>query len=87
VVFKPTGSAGLLASLGDSQSSAPLLSRRVFLQSAGATGLLLGFGWLAPSSADAALPGAEGAAAAPLAPNAFVRVGTDNLVTGDLQAP
>ena len=71
----------MLALLGDLQSSAPLLSRRVFLQSAGATGLLLGFGWLAPSSADAALPGAEGAAAGPLAPNAFVRVGTDNLIT------
>jgi Molybdopterin-binding domain of aldehyde dehydrogenase len=27
------------------------------------------------------LPGAEGAATGPLAPNAFIRVGTDNLVT------
>src|SRR4029077_14209833 len=56
-------------------------SRRVFLQSAGATGLVIGFGWLAPTRADAALPGVEGAATGPLAPNAFVRVGTDNLVT------
>ena len=71
----------MLELLGDLQWSAPLLSRRVFLQSAAATGLLLGFGWLTPSSAEAALPGAEGAAAGPLAPNAFVRVGSDNLVT------
>src|SRR6202165_4932147 len=71
----------LMELLGVEGSSAPLLSRRVFLQSAGATGLVIGFGWLAPTSADAAQPGAEGAAAGPLAPNAFVRVGTDNLVT------
>src|ERR1700687_5221990 len=55
--------------------------RLVSLQSAAAPGLVLGFGWLAPTGAEAALPGAEGAAAGPLAPNAFVRVGTDNLVT------
>ena len=67
--------------LGVRDSFAPVLSRRVFLQSAGATGLVIGFGWLAPTGADAALPGAEGAATGPLAPNAFVRVGTDNLVT------
>jgi isoquinoline 1-oxidoreductase beta subunit len=60
---------------------APSLSRRVFLQGAGATGLVIGFGWLAPTNAEAALPGQEGAATGPLAPNAFVRVGTDNLVT------
>ena len=36
-------------------------------------------GW--PGRADAALPGAEGAATGPLAPNAFVRVGSDNIVT------
>jgi isoquinoline 1-oxidoreductase subunit beta len=71
----------LMELIGVEGSSAPLLSRRVFLQSAGATGLVIGFGWLAPTAADAALPGAEGAAAGPLAPNAFVRVGTDNLVT------
>src|SRR4029453_6795000 len=56
-------------------------ARRVFLQSAGATGLVIGFGWLAPTGADAALQGAEGAATGPLAPNAFVRVSTDNFVT------
>ena len=41
----------------------------------------IGFGWLAPTEPPRPLPGAEGAAAGPLAPNAFVRVGTDNLVT------
>jgi isoquinoline 1-oxidoreductase beta subunit len=71
----------LMEILGVKESSVPLLSRRVFLQSAGATGLVIGFGWLAPTGADAALPGVEGAATGPLAPNAFVRVGTDNLVT------
>ena len=58
----------LMELLGVRESSVPLLSRRVFLQSAGATGLVIGFGWLAPTGADAALPGAEGAAAGPLAP-------------------
>src|SRR5216117_101186 len=67
--------------LGIKESVAPLVSRRVFLQTAGAAGLVIGFGWLAPTNADAALPGAEGAATGPLAPNAFVRVGSDNLVT------
>jgi isoquinoline 1-oxidoreductase beta subunit len=67
--------------LGVEESITPVLSRRVFLQSAGATGLVIGFGWFAPTRADAALPGVEGAATGPLAPNAFVRVGTDNLVT------
>src|ERR1700730_6609249 len=71
----------LMELLGVTESVAPLVSRRVFLQSAGATGLAIGFGWLSPTAADAALPGAEGAATGPLAPNAFVRVGTDNLVT------
>src|ERR1700694_3790103 len=71
----------LMELLGVTESVAPLVSRRVFLQSAGATGLAIGFGWLSPSGADAALPGAEGAATGPLAPNAFIRVGTDNLVT------
>src|SRR5258705_4603130 len=71
----------LMELLGVEESIAPLLSRRVFLQSAGATGLVIGFGWLAPTGVDAAQPGAEGAATGPLVPNAFVRVGTDNLVT------
>ena len=59
-------------------TAAPLLTRRVFLQSAG--GLVIGFAWLAPA-ANAAQPGIEGVATGPLAPNAFVRVGSDNLVT------
>ncbi len=71
----------LMQLLGVEESFAPSRSRRVFLQSAGAAGLVIGFGWLAPTSAEAALPGVEGAATGPLAPNAFVRVGTDNLVT------
>ena len=71
----------LMQLLGVEESVAPSLSRRVFLQSAGAAGLVIGFGWLAPTSAEAALLGEEGAATGPLAPNAFVRVGTDNLVT------
>src|ERR1700687_5396541 len=71
----------LMALLGVRESVAPLLSRRLFFQSAGATGLAIAFGWLAPTDADAAQPGAEGAATGPLAPNAFVRVGADNLVT------
>jgi len=71
----------LMELLGVKETIAPLVSRRVFLQSAGATGLAIGFGWLAPMDANAAMPGVEGAAAGPLAPNAFIRVGTDNLVT------
>jgi len=71
----------LMELLGVQETITPSVSRRVFLQSAGATGLAIGFGWLAPMDANAALPGVEGAAAGPLAPNAFIRVGTDNLVT------
>jgi isoquinoline 1-oxidoreductase subunit beta len=71
----------LMELLGVKETSAPLVSRRVFLQSAGATGLVIGFGWLAPTGAKAALPGVEGAATGPLVPNAFIRVGTDNFVT------
>jgi len=41
---------------GVQETIAPLVSRRVFLQSAGATGLAIGFGWLAPMDANAALP-------------------------------
>jgi len=58
----------------------PTLSRRALLQAAG--GLVVAIGWsAAPSSARAASLGAEGAATGPLAPNAFVRVGSDGLVT------
>src|ERR1700704_2256466 len=71
----------LMELLGVKETIAPLVSRRVFLQSAGATGLAIGFGWLVPTGAEAALPGLEGVATGPLAPNAFIRVGTDNFVT------
>src|SRR5436190_3421360 len=69
-----------MALLGIEETAATPVSRRMFLQSAGATGLAIGLGWRS-TGADAAMPGAEGAATGPLAPNAFVRVGTDNLVT------
>lgn len=59
----------------------PVMSRRMVLHSAGATGLVLGFGWLAPDTADAALPRADGSATGPFEPDAFIRIGTDNLVT------
>ena len=57
------------------------LSRRTVLASGSALGLLLAVGSFAPGAARAASPGREGAATGPLAPNAFVRIGTDNLVT------
>jgi isoquinoline 1-oxidoreductase beta subunit len=56
------------------------LTRRAVLAGAG-SGLLIAVGGLLPARAQAAAPGAEGAASGPLAPNAFVRVGSDNLVT------
>jgi isoquinoline 1-oxidoreductase subunit beta len=71
----------LMELLGVNESIAPRVSRRVFLQSVGATGLAIGFGWLTPTEVGAALTSAEGTATGPLAPNAFIRVGTDNLVT------
>src|SRR5438874_2749983 len=71
----------LMELFGVEEEIAPSVSRRLLLQSAGAAGLVIGFGWLAPTDAGAALPGVEGAANGPLAPNAFVRVGTDNLIT------
>ena len=67
--------------LGVTESAAAPLSRRVFLQGAGLTGLVIGFGWLPAAGADAAQAATAGTAAGPLAPNAFVRVGPDNLVT------
>src|SRR5258706_11695733 len=71
----------LMQLLGVEESFPQSQSRRVFLQSAGAAGFVIGFGWLAPTTAEAAAPGVEGAVTGPLAPNAFVRVGTDNLIT------
>ena len=63
----------LMELLGVRDTFAPVLPRRVFFQRAGAAGLVIGFGWLSPNGADAALPGAEGAATGPLAPNASCR--------------
>lgn len=54
------------------------LTRRALLASGG---LLVLAGGLLPRASRAAIPGAEGTATGPLAPNQFVRVGTDNLVT------
>ena len=56
------------------------MTRRSVLQVAGA-GLVLAVGGFASREAAAAAQGIEGAATGPLAPNAFVRVGTDNLIT------
>jgi isoquinoline 1-oxidoreductase beta subunit len=53
------------------------ITRRALLGSG--AGLVVWVGW--PGRADAAQQGVEGAATGPLAPNAFVRVGSDNLVT------
>ena len=57
------------------------LTRRAVLAGGASTGLLIAVGGFVPQAAFAAAPGAEGAATGPLAPNQFVRVGTDNLVT------
>jgi isoquinoline 1-oxidoreductase beta subunit len=58
-------------------------SRRDFLRSSGGAGLVVGLAWLPAGRAWAAAPLSSMAApvSAPLAPNAFVRVGADNLVT------
>ena len=73
--------AQLQGETGAKASTAPILAdgitRRALLGSG--AGLVVWVGW--PGRADAAQPGAEGAATGPLAPNAFVRVGNDNLVT------
>jgi isoquinoline 1-oxidoreductase beta subunit len=71
----------LARELGLPLGEAPTVSRRFMLQSLAGSGLVLGFGGLAAGTAFAAAPGAEGAATGPLAPNPFVRIGTDNLVT------
>ncbi len=54
------------------------LTRRALL--AGAAELVV-FAGFVPTTALAASPGIDGSATGPLAPNAFVRVGSDNLVT------
>jgi isoquinoline 1-oxidoreductase beta subunit len=57
------------------------LTRRALLASGAAAGLVVLAGGVVPGAAQAAAQGAEGAAAGPLAPDQFVRVGTDNIVT------
>ena len=62
--------------------SAPLgVKRRLVLQALSGSGLVLGFGTMVIAPAQAAAPAQEGVATGPLAPNPFVRIGTDNLVT------
>src|SRR5689334_13020878 len=58
-------------------------SRRGFLKGAAATaaGLVVGFHWPAGAKVAAAAQGAAGATDGVLAPNAFVRVAPDNIVT------
>jgi isoquinoline 1-oxidoreductase beta subunit len=63
------------------QSVLPDLTRRALLAGGAGAGLVVFAGGLLPRAALAAAQGAEGAATGPLAPNAFVRVGTDNIVT------
>lgn len=72
----------LVADAAPDDAAPAALTRRGLLASGASLGLWLAVGGLAPvGTARAATPGAEGAAAGPLAPNAFVRVGTDNTVT------
>ena len=71
-----------LAASAPAAHDAPALTRRALLQAAG--GLVVAIGWGSHDDAYAALPGPagiEGAATGPLAPNAFVRVGTDGIAT------
>jgi isoquinoline 1-oxidoreductase beta subunit len=56
-------------------------TRRALLAGGAAAGLVVFAGGLVPGAARAAAPEAEGAGTGPLAPDQFVRVGTDNLVT------
>ena len=70
-----------VASAEGNQGGAVGITRRAVLAAGSGAGLLVAVGGLFPKSASAAAPGVEGVASGPLAPNAFVRVGTDNLVT------
>ena len=58
-------------------------SRRGFLKAGSAAGLVVGFGWFPAGRAFAAAPLDSTAAPItdPLMPNAFIRIGSDNLVT------
>jgi isoquinoline 1-oxidoreductase beta subunit len=74
--------AAFEAALGEPQGedASEGVTRRTVLAGA-AGGLLIAVGGFAPRSAQAAAPGVEGAATGPFAPNAFIRIGSDNLVT------
>ena len=74
--------AALRADLGVCETSLDAnLSRRSVLLGGVSAGLIVAIGGLAPRAADAAALGREGAALGALAPNQFVGVGTDNIVT------
>jgi isoquinoline 1-oxidoreductase beta subunit len=57
------------------------LTRRTLLAGGAAAGLVVFAGGFAPRVAQAAAQGTEGAATGPFAPDQFVRIGTDNIVT------
>jgi isoquinoline 1-oxidoreductase beta subunit len=74
-------STDLSSTSAATDESARGLTRRALLTSGAGAGLVIAIGGFAPRSAFAALPEKDGLATGPLAPNAFVRIGTDNLVT------
>jgi isoquinoline 1-oxidoreductase beta subunit len=76
----PKAQARLARRLGLADTAAPRLSRRLVLQGLGGAGLVLGFG-LPDRAASAAGLAAESSGNGPLAPNPFLRIGADNLVT------
>jgi isoquinoline 1-oxidoreductase beta subunit len=75
--------ASHLADGNVNHSQGTSFSRRDVLRSTGSVGLALAFAWLPAGRASAASPldGIATPVSAPFAPNAFVRVGPDNLVT------
>ena len=77
--FREQMLAELRAQSPASRAAPAGVTRRTLLASGAAGGLVVAIGAWAPEAAQAAA--AKGAAPAPLAPNQFVRVGTDNLVT------
>jgi isoquinoline 1-oxidoreductase beta subunit len=87
LIVDAAGRAALEAELADVLEALALarpapagITRRAALAAGASAGLVVAIGAL-PGAALAAGQGREGAAAGPLAPDQFVRVGTDNLVT------
>src|SRR4030095_6819525 len=78
----PSGNPPCIRAVGR-QGGAMTFSRRDFLRSSGAAGLVLGVVCSPARRALAAAPldGTAAPASAPLAPNAFIRVAPDNVVT------